>query len=274
MNEFILFRPALFSIVFLILQSFNFNVQAQEVIPPKCYGGNRLTKEFIQEEMIYPSKALESKTEGKVMLSFEVLPDGSVTTLYVLQKVSPELDEEAIRIFRKILWHPATELGKPITYRHTFEVKFKIKKYLKYIKSRGYEYFVAPYEPVDSSNIVYHRTDLDQAPKPVFSILDNDFQTFLSNNLEYPDVAFKQGVSGTVKLIFVVENSGRTSNIQVEQALGCGCTEEAIRVLKLIKWKPGIKDKYAVRTFMPLKITFDIAKKSVGGSIPVPGQLQ
>jgi TonB family protein len=249
-------------------------VDAQEIVPPQCYGGSRLTREFVQEEMIYPARALETKTQGTVVLSFIVMADGSVQNLEVLQRVSYDLDREAIRIFRKILWHPATELGKPISYRHQFEVKFRIKKYLNLVKIRGGDFFINPYEPVDSSNAVFLRKDLDQVPKPTFSILEKDFQTFLSHNLEYPEDAFKQNISGTVELRFVVETSGRVSNIEVLTSVGGGCTEEAIRVLKLIKWIPGLKGHLAVRTLMPLQITFDIASRSVGGAIPSPGQLQ
>ena len=210
------FIPALVSSVVLIFLAFP--SLAQDIVPPQCYGGSRLTREFVQEEMIYPSRALETKTEGTVVLSFMVMPDGSVGGLEVLERASPDLDREAIRIFKKILWHPATQMGRPIAYRHEFEVKFKIKKYMNLIKNRGPEYFVNPHEPVDTGYVVYRRKELDQVPKPLFSILDNDFQTFLSNNLEYPEAAFKQNISGTVELRFVVEVSGRVSNIQVEKS--------------------------------------------------------
>jgi len=251
-----------------------FSILAQEIIAPRCYGGNRLTREFIHEEMIYPARAFESNTEGTVKLSFIIQRDGSVTDIKVDERVSPEIDKEAIRIFSKILWFPATQLGKPIVYKHYFEIRFKIKKYLKYTKLRGYEYFAYPWKPVDTTNVVYVRKNIDKQPKPQFSAEVLNFPTFLAKNIEYPEAAFKQNVAGTVKLKFVIETSGRVSNILVVNAVGGGCTEEAIRVLKLIKWMPGIKDHYAVRTIMPLEMTFDIAKKSVGGSIPSPGQLQ
>ena len=81
-------------------------------------------------------------------------------------------------------------------------------------------------------------------------------------------------MSGTVTLKFVIEPSGRISNIVVDKALGGGCTEEAIRVIRLIRWNPAVINEMAVRSWICLDITFDIAKKSVGGSIPTPGQVQ
>ncbi len=81
-------------------------------------------------------------------------------------------------------------------------------------------------------------------------------------------------MSGTVKLKFVIEPSGRISNIEVDKALGGGCTGEAIRVIRLIRWNPAVFNEMAVRSWMCLEIAFDIAKKSVGGSIPTPGQVQ
>lgn len=247
-------------------------INAQGINPPSCYGGNRLLKEFIHEEMIYPSQALQAGVEGTVLLEFIVNKDGSVTDLQVAERVSKEIDAEAIRIFNKILWYPATEIGIPIIFNHSLEIKFKIKKYMKYCKLRGYEFFEWPYKPVDSSNVVYEREQTEKYPKPIFKEEGMNFGKFIATELKYPEEAFKGNVEGTVKLRFVIEPSGRISNIEIFNALGGGCTEEAIRVVKKIKWFPGIKDNLAVRTFMPLDLHFDIAKKTVGGAIPSPGQ--
>ncbi len=246
---------------------------AQELTMPSPRGGKRLLKEFIKEEMVYPEKALKDKTEGTVIFSLVINSDGSVSDLKIAQTVSPEIDSEALRIFRKILWNPATRIGKPVNHVTSFEIKFSIKKYNKVCKSRGYTKIIYPYEPVDKSDKIYSISEITRSPTPVFSSRDCNFSTFITNNLKYPEAAFKQAVSGVVKLKFVVEPSGRISNITAEKVLGAGCTEEAIRVVKLLQWNPGINKTLAVRTFMTLEITFNVADKTVKGKIPTPGQV-
>lgn len=246
---------------------------AQGVLLPQCYSGKRLTKEFIKEEMVYPEAAIKNNEEGEVVISFIVNADGSATNYRVAKSVSEALDMEAMRICRKILWYPATEVGLPISYKHQFPFKFNIKKYQKLVKSRGYDKISYPFEPYDTSGKIYELVDVEKHPRPVFPETNQNFGSFVAENLEYPEAAFKQNVAGKVKLKFVVEPSGRISNIVVDKALGGGCTEEAIRVARLIKWNPAVFNDMAVRSWMCLEITFDIAKKSVGGSIPTPGQV-
>ncbi len=246
---------------------------AQNLTPPSPWGGKRMLKEFIKEEMVYPDAALKKKVEGTVVFSFVVNKDGSVSDLKITQSVSNDIDNEAIRIFRKILWNPATRIGKPVNYVTTFEIKFNIKKYKKMCKARGYTKINYPYEPVDKSDKIYSFSEVTRSPTPVFSSRDYNFSSFIANNLKYPEAAFKQAVSGVVKLQFVVEPSGRISNIVTKKALGAGCTEEAIRVVKLLRWNPGIHNTEAVRTFMTIEIAFNVADKTVKGKIPTPGQV-
>ena len=271
-NSLSIFIKRLLIFLFVYFLICSIPLAAQNITPPTCYGGKRLMKEFIKEEMVYPAKALAEKTEGEVELSYIVLPDGSISDLKVSRSISPEIDQEAIRIFNTILWKPATELGKPIAYLTTFEIKFSIKKYQKACKVRGYDQINYPYQPIDTSNKVYTFKEVNQMPIPVFK-KGMSFTKFIRNNLKYPEAAFKQNIAGKVKLKFVVEPSGRISNILIIESLGGGCTEEAIRVVKLIRWNPGILDKIAVRTCMELEISFNIAGQTVGGKIPTPGQV-
>jgi len=248
-------------------------ITGQSITPPQCISGKRLLREFIREEMVYPDQAIKENKEGIVEVSFMVHKDGATSDYKISQAVSEEIDVEAIRICKKIIWHPAIDLGRPLDYKHNFKIKFDIKKYEKLVKSRGYDKIAYLHMPIDSSFKVYQLVEIDQAPRSIFTNKQTNFNVFIANNLKYPDAAFKQNVSGKVKLNFVVEPSGRISNIVVEKALGGGCTEEAIRVVKLINWYPGLKNNTAVRAWMCIEITFDIAKNSVGGTIPTPGQV-
>jgi TonB family protein len=261
-------------IIILLFSMIPSLVNAQDVVPPQCFGGKRLLKEFIKEEMVYPAEALKNNEEGEVEISFLVDSDGSATDYKVTTPVSEKLDLEALRICRKILWYPATRLGRPIPYMHKFSIKFNKKKYDKLVRNRGYDQIVYPFEPFDTSGKIYQFLDVDKTPRPIYPKSEDSFSRFVAGNLEYPEAAFKQNLSGTVKLKFVVEPSGRISNIEIDKALGGGCTEEAIRVVRLIGWNPAIFNEMAVRSWMCIEITFDIAKKSVGGSIPTPGQVQ
>jgi TonB family protein len=267
------YLPVIRGLMLAVILLLSFTMFAQNIIKPQCFGGNRMLREFIKEEMVYPQKAIIEQIEGTVLISFMVHKDGSTSNYQVKQSLSKETDEEALRICKLIVWYPATDIGRPVDFIHEFEFNFDIKKYQNLVKSRGYDQIIYPYSPVDSGNVVITMLDTDVWPKPVYSSKDYNFSNFISNHLTYPEAAFKQNISGTVKLKFVVETSGRISNILTEQALGGGCTEEAIRVVKLIKWNPGILNNMAVRTWMCLEITFDIAKKSVNGTIPDPGQV-
>ncbi|MCD4683649.1 MAG: energy transducer TonB, partial [Bacteroidales bacterium] len=133
----------------------------QSITPPQCYSGKRLLKEFIKEELVYPGKALQDKTEGTVEISFMVNKDGSTSNYRIVKSVSNDLDNEAIRICRKILWYPAVDLGRPVDYENKFEIKCDIKKYEKICRSKGYEKTEYPFLPIDTGNMVFLLVDID-----------------------------------------------------------------------------------------------------------------
>ena len=225
---------------------------------PEPFGGNQLMRDFICDEMNYPEEAISKKIEGTVEVAFTVLTDGKKVNYRVLESVSPELDEEALRICRLIMFHPAVKASNNIIANVVVPVKFNIKKYKRHCKQKGFEGFVAYEGTIDTSMIVYPSMALDKMPEPVFDEPGMTFSRFIIDNLKYPELAFRQNIAGEVVLNFVVETSGRISNIEIEEPLGGGCTEEAIQLIKQIRWKPGIKNKMAVRSFMTASISFSL----------------
>ena len=78
-------------------------------------GGLKAMFSFIFKNMDYPSKALEDGVRGKVYVRFVIEKDGSVSNIEVMRGVSPELDEEAIRIVAYMpKWKPQMCDGVPV----------------------------------------------------------------------------------------------------------------------------------------------------------------
>lgn len=251
-----------FTAIFAFLFVMAMDSVSQNYIPARPYSDQKLVQDFLCSEVSYPGDALEQGVEGEVGLSFMVEKDGSISHLNVTKEVSPELDAEAIRLFRMLLWEPAISLGQPISSENEYSINFNIKKYNKHCKTRGYVASEYPFQPVDTSNIVYDYNLTDKKPYPVFDEKGMKLETFIAKNIKYPETAYRQNLSGKVSLMFVVELRGRVSNIKAMSPVGGGCTQEAIRLLQMIKWMPGIKNNTAVRTLMNLDIEFKLPDAS------------
>ncbi len=230
--------------------------------PPAPYGGETLMRDFICDEMRYPENAIKHKIQGTVEVTFTVMPDGSKTNLFIKESVSPELDAEALRIVSLILFYPAIKSSNPVIDNYTVPVKFNIKKYERNCKNKGFDNYDAFTGPIDSSLKIYPTKALTQAPRPVFQEPGMNFPGFIRKNMKYPELAFRQNIEGDVELSFVVETSGRISNLEVVNPLGGGCTEEAISLLKQILWQPGTINGMAVRSFMTARINFNLNNNS------------
>ncbi|MBK6483849.1 MAG: energy transducer TonB [Chitinophagaceae bacterium] len=82
---------------------------------------------------------------------------------------------------------------------------------------------------------------------------------YLQKNLRYPAAARENGIEGKVVLQFVVDESGKISDLQVVRDIGGGCAEEATRVVKnMPPWKPGKQNGNAVKVYFKLPVTFKL----------------
>ena len=80
---------------------------------------------------------------------------------------------------------------------------------------------------------------------------------FLAMNIRYPQRARQDGYSGTVYVRFIVEPDGTITNIEVAKGVGGGCSEEAVRVVKMMpKWIPGEAFGKKVRVTYTLPVNF------------------
>lgn len=60
---------------------------------------------------------------------------------------------------------------------------------------------------------------------------------FLAKELKYPKAALEEKVEGIVRLRLDIDHTGKVQDAKVQSGLGSGCDEEAIRVVKLLKFE-------------------------------------
>ena len=97
---------------------------------PRFSGGDaQVFFEWIAKNLRYPQKALAEGIEGRVILSFSVDKNGSITDVFLVRGVNPELDAEALRVIKScnVKWTPGVHEGKTVKTVFTIPVVFKIK---------------------------------------------------------------------------------------------------------------------------------------------------
>ncbi len=95
---------------------------------------------------------------------------------------------------------------------------------------------------------------------PVFEGGHDALLAFVRKNLVYPNIAVNEGKQGTLYAKFVVDESGKVSNILLQNNLGFGLDDEAMRVVKMIpKFKsPGKVKGQPVKTYYQIPIKFKL----------------
>ena len=78
----------------------------------------------------------------------------------------------------------------------------------------------------------------------------------LQKKIRYPLQAKTLGVQGVVYVQSIINEKGKIEDPKVVKKLGAGCDEEAIRVLKKSKFKPGYDKGKPVKVRFTLPIFF------------------
>ena len=81
---------------------------------------------------------------------------------------------------------------------------------------------------------------------------------YLGDNIKYPAMAKDAGITGKVFVNFVVNETGKITDVKILRGIGGGCDEEAMRVIKnRPKWNAGKQRGKAVKLSdnLPIKFT-------------------
>lgn len=95
---------------------------------PKFPGGDAELYKFINNNLNYPAMAIENNVQGRVVVQFVVTKDGSIGNVKVVRSVDRDLDNEAIRVCKKLpKFIPGKQNGQPVNVWYTLPVTFKLQ---------------------------------------------------------------------------------------------------------------------------------------------------
>ena len=95
---------------------------------PSFPGGNGALLEYLATHVKYPVVAQENGVQGRVIVSFVVEKDGSITDVRVVRSVDPSLDREAARVVSSMpRWTPGKQNGSAVRVKYNVPVMFKLQ---------------------------------------------------------------------------------------------------------------------------------------------------
>ena len=95
---------------------------------PSFPGGMSALMAYLQKSIKYPPIAEENGIQGRVVCTFVVERDGSVTDVRVAKSVDPSLDKEAVRVVSAMpKCIPGQQNGQSVRVKYTLPVTFRLQ---------------------------------------------------------------------------------------------------------------------------------------------------
>lgn len=80
---------------------------------------------------------------------------------------------------------------------------------------------------------------------------------FIKKNIQYPEIARKNGIQGRVIVGVVVDKNGSVTNLTILKSIDPYLDKEAIRVISSMpKWTPGVQNGKKVRVKFTVPVSF------------------
>ena len=116
-------------------------------------------------------------------------------------------------------------------------------------------------QPNVQTAVVAPSSALDQMPE--FPGGMEALNTYLRNNIRYPQEAQKAGIQGRVIIQFIVSKDGSITDAEVVESVDPQLDAEGLRLIKnMPRWKPGMRKEQAIRVKQTLPIRFAFTKTS------------
>ena len=139
---------------------------------PQFPGGAAKLLEFLSLNIKYPEDAAKAGTQGRVIATFVVEKDGSISDAHVVKSVSPSLDAEALRVLDAMpAWTPGKQGGQPVRVKYTVPINFRLSSSSSYFEHEsdyavvgfpGKEFPVVGKMNIESATLPMAMTKIDE----------------------------------------------------------------------------------------------------------------
>ncbi|MBL7824463.1 MAG: TonB family protein [Saprospiraceae bacterium] len=106
-----------------------------------------------------------------------------------------------------------------------------------------------------------HLKEKNFIPQPQYLGGPKAMSKFVEDQLKYPDEAIKNQIEGTVVVRIEINYLGEVVNAHIISGLGHGCDQEAVRVVKLLKFKIAKIHQLKVSFFKTINIGFQLPRQ-------------
>lgn len=242
------------SITFLLFLGLSKLLFAQQVdfyynsnYPAAPIGGILDAEYLISSQMLYPTYELTNKEDAIVFISVKVLWNGEIETISSNIDSASAFSKEALRLVSLLDWKTDLIRKDKKIEPQQIKITFDPRKYSRIHKKRDN----AP--RTIGNSIVHAKSQLD---KRIELIHYKSLNEYTRENIRYPALALQRTISGMVKVRFIIEKNGKASNFDVVQTTAGGCNEETLRLLKAVRWEPGMIDNKPVRVRSEYSLSF------------------
>lgn len=96
-------------------------------VVPEFPGGLEAFGRFLASHIRFPATARENHIQGRVIVSFIVEKDGTLSNVKVTQGIGGGCDEEAVRVIKMCpSWKPGMQNGKPVRVQYSVPISFSL----------------------------------------------------------------------------------------------------------------------------------------------------
>ena len=98
-------------------------------VMPEPVGGAAAWAKFLQKNLRFPGVAQEQGVSGRVIMSFIIEKDGSLSNIKVEHGAGYGFDEEALRVLKLAkAWKPGIQNGQPVRVRYNIPMSFQLSE--------------------------------------------------------------------------------------------------------------------------------------------------